>query len=1324
MASVTPFASRSALIIGEGGFAARSLEKVERVTRVVAVATTDPGLATMARERGLPVLGGRRALERFLSDTPVDYLFSVDNPIVLSAAALSRVRHLAVNWHDSPLPAYGGLNATSWAIAAGETRHASVLHVLEEGIDEGDILVWRDVTIEPDDTAGIVNAKCFSSGLDALDELLAQMVDGAVQRTPQEGTPSYHGFEAVPPRAGLLDPTGSAVEFERWSRALSFGPAVNRFASVRVLVEAGGVRALLRPRRVRFSEVSLEAGRTRRTETSSWLVGFADGTLELSDFRHADGTKAALPDAILTPTRALVAACVEGSASLARHEAHWIRRLRRPRLEWALPAGEPGPAARTRVAVDAAHAPAVFAAYLLRTRRDEGATVGWRVRTEELFFAGCVPLVLPALGDRDLAGYRTAFDRARARVRRRGTYALDATARWRLSPGRPWSVEIAVGVEPSPTADLALHVESDNVLVSSPSGRHASALPRVAAQLTRLAQSERRLSESDLFTDEDAARDARGLVGAPLTLDPRTVAARFEATARDAAGSIAIRCEDREISYRTLLADVARVAARLDVEPGSRVALHALPPYENVVASLATLFCRAAYVPLGDDPKRASLVLSEADAAFEITPAWLAQALGSEPAELPSGPTLQDPAYVIFTSGTTGRPKGVVIHHANLAAQLDSRRACFGGDPQRFLSLHSPSFDSFVAGFYWTLCSGGTLVLATEEERHDPFEVSRLIRAHAVTHLDVPPALYSELLTMAELDLGPAEVVIVGGEACPPQLVRQHHERAPRAHLYNEYGPTEATVFATLYDVPATACAPIPIGRPIAGVTACVVDAELRPLPPGFVGELIVAGPTVAAGYFERPEQTAQRFVDDPRGGGSAYRTGDQVRLNDDDQLEWIGRIDGQVQVRGYRVELSAIESALESLEGVAQAAAALVEDGPVPRLCAFVVAATGAQLDDSALRSELSERVPSYCLPDHIEQIGQIPRTSAGKIDRTSLRPRRVEPSPQAGPRAGPIARLMGEVLGRGPLAGDDDFFERGGNSFLAIRLVRRIEEELGVRVPIVDLFRSPTPEGLVARAAVSDASGPRYLDLIKQRAGEQVVFVGSPAQARALAHHLEWGVTGLNVFGMPDAWIESGDLREVAEAFSEELIEHCKDSPVVLTGFCDDTKVAAEMLPRLLAADLDVRGFVAIDGGWMLGPSLRKARRERLFRALRALSNDRPQLALNARRWVQDRVDALRVRLGSRRYEKAAAAADDLARDQALARAYVEAQARYARRFEDEAIVLLSRTYKADHPPPNLDVRRLPVDHATLFLEPQVQLLASAVQRAVAESFASVRT
>jgi amino acid adenylation domain-containing protein len=287
-----------------------------------------------------------------------------------------------------------------------------------------------------------------------------------------------------------------------------------------------------------------------------------------------------------------------------------------------------------------------------------------------------------------------------------------------------------------------------------------------------------------------------------------------------------------------------------------------------------------------------------------------------------AGPTPENLAYVIYTSGSTGRPKGVLVTHRNLAHSTHARFNHYADAPERFLLLPSFAFDSSVAGIFWTLCAGGALVLPQPRAEQDVHGLGELIARQAVTHTLCLPSLYELVLEHVDpARLASLRTVIVAGEPCPPGLPRWHHERVPGASLFNEYGPTEATVWSTAFEVPPDfAAARVPIGRPVADTRAYVLDAHRQPLPIGVPGELYVGGPGIARGYLNRVEETAERFLPDPFGGepGSRlYRTGDRVRWLPDGDLEFLGRVDLQLKIRGYRVEPGEIEAALNAYPGV-----------------------------------------------------------------------------------------------------------------------------------------------------------------------------------------------------------------------------------------------------------------------------------------------------------------------------------------------------------------------------------------------------------------------
>ncbi|MER5281723.1 amino acid adenylation domain-containing protein, partial [Streptomyces sp. NPDC002809] len=415
---------------------------------------------------------------------------------------------------------------------------------------------------------------------------------------------------------------------------------------------------------------------------------------------------------------------------------------------------------------------------------------------------------------------------------------------------------------------------------------------------------------------------------------------------------------------------------------------------------------------------------------------------------------IRHPAYVIYTSGSTGRPKGVVVSHAGVsglvAAQVDRLGVA---QDSRVLQFASPSFDAS----FWDLCSalltGAALVLAPAEA---PLE-ALTDRRFSVTHVTLPPSALAAL-DGAELT---ATTLVVAGEACPPELVQRW---APGRRMINAYGPTETTVCATMSDPLSPGSGVPPIGRAVAGFRTYVLDERLRIAPPGVPGELYVAGPGLARGYLDRPGLTAGRFTACPFGpaGARMYRTGDLVRRRADGELEYVGRADQQVKVRGFRVEPGEVEAVLAEHPAVAQAAVAAQDD----RLVGYVVARPALAARPAELAAYLRERLPDYLVPAVFMVLDALPLTPNGKLDRAAL------PVPAAAPAGSGrvprtpqeqiLAELFAEVLGVPRVSVDDDFFELGGHSLLATRLAARVRSVLGVELGLRALFQAPTVAGL----------------------------------------------------------------------------------------------------------------------------------------------------------------------------------------------------------------------------------------------------------------------
>src|SRR5437868_5413889 len=524
-----------------------------------------------------------------------------------------------------------------------------------------------------------------------------------------------------------------------------------------------------------------------------------------------------------------------------------------------------------------------------------------------------------------------------------------------------------------------------------------------------------------------------------------------------------------------------------------------------VIGLLGILKAGGAYLPL--DPnyprERLAFMLADAGCPVLVTQSALLDRLPDNAADrqivrldadapviesqLSTAPPLdldpRHPAYVIYTSGSTGTPKGVVVEHGgipNLAAAQIDRFAIAVGD--RVLQFASPSFDAAVSEIATTLMVGATLVLPADERGGDA--LANLIVEKNVTHATLPPVL---LASLSE-DM-PLRTLIVAGDACPADEVARWSKNR---RMINAYGPTETTVCATMSETLSGAFIP-PIGRPIWNMQAYVLDEGLDPVPAGVAGELYIAGVGLARGYLNRASLTAERFVADPNGSGGArmYRTGDLARWRTDGVLEFLGRADAQVKLRGFRIEPGEIEAVLTAQPGVSQAAViARPEGSGGQRLIGYVVAVPGAALDTAALRAALSRQLPDYMVPSALVVLERLPLTPNGKLDRRAL------PEPELGsphshraprtPQEAILCSLFAEVLGVERVGVDDNFFERGGHSLLATRLISRIRATLNVELAIRSLFEAPSVEALSARLSSEAVASRAPLVAVQPRPTE----------------------------------------------------------------------------------------------------------------------------------------------------------------------------------------------------------------------------------------------
>jgi amino acid adenylation domain-containing protein len=559
-------------------------------------------------------------------------------------------------------------------------------------------------------------------------------------------------------------------------------------------------------------------------------------------------------------------------------------------------------------------------------------------------------------------------------------------------------------------------------------------------------------------------------------------------------------------------------------------------------------------------------------------------------------------AYVIFTSGSTGRPKGVEVQHASLSAAATAWADVYTlrGHPMPHLQAAPFGFDVFTGNLARALCTGGSLVACSRETLLDAPALVNLMRREHVGCAEVVPVVATVLADELERTGGglpDLRLLAVGSDTLRLDLYgRLRRLLGPTCRVANSYGLTEATIDSSVFEESCTKWddRPVPIGRPLPGTRVYILDREMRVSPPGVAGELYVGGTGVARGYASDPRRTASRFVPDPFGdsGGRLYRTGDVARWGPGGAVELLGRLDGQVKVRGHRVELGEIEVALLQHEAVHEAAVVANDnDADGVQLVAYIAGHPGRPISAESVRRSLRERLPRPMIPSRIVALEALPRTPAGKVDRdalptppTSLDNASIPPRDEVERR---LVTIWEELLGVRPIGATDDFFDLGGHSLLAVRLAARIEEEFGNPLPLSTLFLATTVEALADRLR-APVEEPGRSVLVEFGTSAQVASLamvhpvgGGVLCYRALARSLEGmvGVLGFQADGIDGDAVPDDNLPRMAARYVEALLEARPSGPYFLGGWSLGGVIAFEMARQLEARGYEVSLLALID-------------------------------------------------------------------------------------------------------------------------------------------------
>ncbi len=686
-------------------------------------------------------------------------------------------------------------------------------------------------------------------------------------------------------------------------------------------------------------------------------------------------------------------------------------------------------------------------------------------------------------------------------------------------------------------------------------------------------------------------------------------------------GKTAVSFHGRKLTHKDLYESSNKLAKILldnNIKKGDIIGLALDRSPEMIISLLAILKAGAAYIPLDPEyPKdRVEFMLKDSSAKILLTSKkyhnhfisaaseiLIEDALAKFDSYSPESPVVEadgnDLAYVLYTSGSTGKPKGVQISHYNLVNFLLSMQKEPGMNADdKILTVTTISFDIAGLELYLPLISGAEIILTNSDTAKDGRLLFDLVKNEGVTFMQATPYTWRMMLEAGWQQLLPLKI-LCGGEALPKDLVNKLTVRS--SELWNMYGPTETTIWSTIKLIESNE--DITIGKPIANTQVYILDEGLNNLIDGSTGEIFIAGDGVAKGYLNRPELTAERFIDNPfsgKPGDKMYRTGDLGRFKENGDIQCLGRIDHQVKVRGYRIELEEIEHALVKQDDIKEAVVIAREDTPGdPRLVGYIVlAAENSQID---LRTQINNWqqallavLPEYMVPDDFVLMPSIPITPNGKTDRKSLPKPDYNLINRLGEYIAPrtdveqqLAEIWQELMGLEKVSVIDNFFALGGRSLVAVQIMARIEKLTGKRLPLATLFEHSTIERLAVRLNVDSKSITwESLVPIKPKGSKMPIYIVHGAglnvllfNALAMNMDAEQPVYGLQAKGLNGVDEPLDVMEEIAANYIAEIVVQNPTGPYALAGYSLGGTIAYEMAHQLMEAGKEVKMLAVFD-------------------------------------------------------------------------------------------------------------------------------------------------
>ncbi|MCX6265965.1 MAG: amino acid adenylation domain-containing protein [Bacteroidetes bacterium] len=1243
-------------VVGEGRLAAQCIKILDsNKIKVLKVISGDEWLLA---EFDTISLHGDALADGSWKLEPVDYIFSISNSIILKKEFISLAKIMAVNYHDAPLPRYAGMYATNWAIMNGEETHGIAWHKITDKVDAGDIVESCFFEIEADETAFSLNTKCFDAAIDSFEKLVNSIHSGSVCTSAQNlSERTYHGLGSRPRFFGCISPDQSESAVDRLLRATDFGRYnANEFALPLLFVNGNfytiAKAGVLKDRKGPAGCISHSGGNHGFFCENGFIVpeviytsrGISIPVEELL----------ATVTTVQVPDQKILTEAGNYFSEIAKYESYWKKQLLQAEYAtWPVLSGDqvqqeatlsfdielfdllrqifPGYDIQDTVT-------AAFCMFLLMLRDTESGTFGYMpagdispsLRQTEIF-GSVVPFSINLRKGEDSVKAINRTLKSLKRTREAKTFTRSICLRYPELNGKTTSRhEIVISSEEADSKNM----DEDGVLVSitgsgmkifSTNPNRFGGLQAVIDHFLALlgniflspSASFAELSCMSPASTDHVIRTLQSSFTIPVIIT--NVVSAFGDVVQKYPDNMAVFDAGKTYSYKTFSNDIATLSVRLrnmGVDNKVVAAVSIERSYHYLLSIMAILHCGAAFLPV--DPKipveRKKFICENAGASVllieneedslktgieEVIVSPLPLSTSAEAGNFQLY-NPEDIAYIIYTSGSTGLPKGVKISNRNLANFISGAIHLYQTvSTDRVLQFSNLSFDASIEEIFCSFCTGASLYLRTEEMLI-PEELIQFADQHNITVLDLPTFFWRRMIraeSMSSLQ-NKVKLIIVGGEALLPADVHCWNSINPGISLINTYGPTETTVVALACKIsPASGMSDfVPIGRPLPGYQIYVVDKQRNILPLEVAGELLIAGNSVSPGYVNGLNDKAFVWINTPEDGPvRCYCTGDRVYSDNDGIVYFLGRIDHQLKIRGYRVEPGEIEFQICKLDGIETCSVQTGADlnGEV-KLIAFYQSGS-RETSASAYKNALKHMLPPYMIPDAFVKIQTMPLTPNGKIDKSRLLESAISAKEdESVPLDGPtneteeyMLALWRRILGISQIGIHDDFFEIGGHSLKAVTLMAEIKKEKGIKIPLASLIQHSTIKKFARLVHLENKleywnclvpirpAGHKTPIFLIHGAGLNILFY------KSLANHLsaDRPIYAFQASGLDGSKQFKNNLPDIAEEYIRELLRIQPDGPFLLMGFSLGGFIAYEMAMQLTGRGLTVKFTGLID-------------------------------------------------------------------------------------------------------------------------------------------------